>query len=128
MPSGTLKPLNCNLSHTKNGNFPALSWAYSLLAEFIWRLFLTIYNLKPIVLKWLLYCRHRISFGIFGIFGESFTHRLCASIRITSKEREISVLTDERHSTVNAENLSRLWSIRLDAANRTLKTTTQIWV
>ena len=59
---------------------------------------------------------------------ESFIHRLFASIRIAIKEREISVLTDERHSTVNAENLSRLWSIGLDAANHTLKTTKQIGV
>ena len=60
--------------------------------------------------------------------NESFIHRLCVSIRIASEEREISVLTEERNSIVNTENLSRLWSIRLDAVNRTLKTMTQIGV
>ena len=55
---------------------------------------------------------------------EYFIHHLCASIRIVSKEREISVLADEIHYTVNAENLSRLWSIRLNDAKYTLKTTT----
>ena len=36
-----------NPSQQKKGNMPASSWAYSLLAEFLWRLFLMIYNLKP---------------------------------------------------------------------------------
>ena len=53
-------------------------------------------------------------------FDESLIHRLCASIRIASEERKIYVLIDERHSTVNADNLSRLWSIKLDAAKYTL--------
>ena len=51
-----------------------------------------------------------------------------SSIRITNKDHEISILIDERHSTVNAENLACLWSIGLDAAKYTLKTMTKIGV
>ena len=47
MPSGTLKPLNYNSSHPKNGNMSASSRAYSLIAEFIQQLFIISYNLKP---------------------------------------------------------------------------------
>ena len=45
---------------------------------------------------------------------------------LTGTDTNISAtITSERHSSVNFENLSRMWSIGLETARRTLQVTTQ---
>ena len=64
---------------------------------------------------------------------EMMVPRLIASVKVATCIREDetkvdSMMSNQRHSTVNAEELSRKWGIGLETAKKTLKVTTQFGI
>jgi hypothetical protein len=53
--------------------------------------------------------------------------RMISSIRISDRTTG-AVISNDRHSKITAENLSRIWGVGLDTAHKTLKVTTQMGV
>ena len=68
-----------------------------------------------------------------ALCDETMIPRLIASVKVATYIREEetkvdSIMSNQRHSTVNAEELSRKWGIGLETAKKTLKVTTQFGI
>ena len=54
-----------------------------------------------------------------------FTHQLISQVQVNIPVAKKTFISNERHSTVNADDLSNRWNISLAQAQQTLKVTTQ---
>jgi len=50
--------------------------------------------------------------------------RLISRVRVTSTRHTNSIISDDRHTKITPENVSRMWNIGLDAAKKVLEVTT----